>query len=154
MVVEDVGSSQGEFVTQVAGAGKREFSTKNRDVPLEKMERSDEEVSLENPELVHIETACVAADLGVQSSVLCRNFIKDGDKRPMPGEYATITADEADEYVDVVGSSTPVHSDMESEGFTFRESVSHAFLKDLCGVLDTSGLPLLKVLINLSFTLL
>ena len=25
MVVEDVGSSQGEFVTQVAGAGEREF---------------------------------------------------------------------------------------------------------------------------------
>ena len=72
----------------------------------------------------------------------------------MPGEYATITADEADEYVDVVGSSTPVHRDMESEGFTLRESVSHAFLKDLCGVLDTSGLPLLKVLINLIFTLL
>ena len=42
MVVEDVGSSQGEFVTQVAGAGKREFTTKNRDVPLEKLERSDE----------------------------------------------------------------------------------------------------------------
>ena len=154
MVIEVVVSSQGESVTQVAGVGERDFSTKNRDVPPEKLERSDEEVSLENPELVHIETACVAADLGVQSSVLCRDFIKDGDKRPMPGEWATITADEADEYVDVVGGSTPVHGDMESEGFTFRESVSHAFLKDLSGVHDTSGLPLLKVLNNLIFTLL
>ena len=44
--------------------------------------------------------------------------------------------------MDVVGSSTPVHSDMESEGFTFRESVSYAFLKNLGGVLDTSRLPL------------
>ena len=104
-------------------------------------------------ESVRIETACVAADLGVQSSVVGRlNFIKDGDKRPMPGECATITADEADEYVDVVGSSTPVHSYMESEGFTFRESVSHAFLRDLSGVLDTSGLALLKVLNILIFT--
>ena len=74
-----------------------------------------------------IETACVAADLGVQSSVLCRDFIKDGDKRPMPVECAAITVDEADEYVDVVGSSTPVHSYMESEGLTFRESVNHPF---------------------------
>ena len=62
----------------------------------------------------------------------------------MPGECAAITADEADEHVDVVWSSTPVHSDVESEGFTFRESVSYAFLKNLGGVLDTSGLPLFK----------
>ena len=45
-------------------------------------------------------------------------------------------------------------SDMESEGFTFRESVSYAFLKNLGGVFDTSGLPLLSFLINLIFTLL
>ena len=144
MVVEDVGASQGEFVTQVAGAGEREFSTKSRDVPLEKLERSDKEARLEYPESVSLETACVAADLGVQPSVVCRDFIKAGGKRPMPGECATITADQADEYVDVVGSSTPVHSDMESEGFTFKKSVSHAFLKDLGGVLDTSGPPLIK----------
>ena len=153
MVVEDVCSSHCEFVSEVAGASEREFSRNPRDVPVEKLERTEEKVRLENPESVRIETACVAADLGVQSSVFCRNFIKDGDKLPMPAECATITADEADEYVDVVGSSTPVHSYMESEGFTFRESVSHAFLKDLSGVLDTSGLPLLKVLINLNFTL-
>ena len=52
VVVEDVGSSQGEFVTQVAGAGKREFSTKNRDVPLEKLERSEEKARFEKPESV------------------------------------------------------------------------------------------------------
>ena len=72
----------------------------------------------------------------------------------MLGECATITADEAYEFVDVVGSGTPVLSYMKSEGFTFRDSVSHAFLKDLSGVLDTSGLPLLKVSIILIFTLL
>ena len=154
VVVEDVGSSQGEFVTQVAGAGEQVFSTKNRDVPLEKLERSGEKARFENPESVRIETACVAADLGVQSSVVCRDFIKDGDKRPMPAECAAITAVEADEYVDVVWSSTPVHIYKESDGFTFRESVSQAFLKGLSGVLDTCGLPLLKVLINLIFTLL
>ena len=62
MVVEDVGSSQGVSVTQVAGAGEREFSTKTRDVPLEKLERCEEKARLENPESVRIETACVADD--------------------------------------------------------------------------------------------
>ena len=142
VVVEDVGSSQGESVTQVAGAGEWELSTMTRDVPLEKFERKEGKLRLENLESVGIENACVAADLGVQWSVVCRDFIKAGGKRPMTGECATITVDEADEYVDVVGSSTPVHSDMESEGFTFRESVSYAFLKNLGGVLDTCGLPL------------
>ena len=106
VAVEDVGSSQGESVTQVAGAGERELSTKTRDVPLEKLERSKGKSRLENLESVPIENACVAADLSVQWSVICRDFIKAAGKRPMPGECATITVDEADEYVDVVGSST------------------------------------------------
>ena len=72
----------------------------------------------------------------------------------MPGECATITADEADELVDVVGSSTPVHRDMESEGFTFKKSVSYVFLKNLDGVPDTSGIAFLKFLFNIIFTLL
>ena len=154
VAVEVSGSSQGESVTQVAGPDEREFSRNPRGVPVERLQRSEQMARLENLESVGIETACVAADLGVQSSVVCRDFIKAGGKRPMPGECVAITAVEADEYVDLVGSSTPVHSDMESEGFTFRESVSHAFLKDLSGVLDTSGLPLLKFLIILIFTLL
>ena len=119
------------------------------------MERCEEEARLENLESVRIENPCVAADLGLQWSVVCRDLIKAGGKRPMPGECANITADEADEYVDyvdLVGSSTPVHSDMESEGFTFRESVSYAFLKNLGGVLDISGLPLFSFF-NLIFTL-
>ena len=41
VVVEDVGSTQGESVTQVVGAGEREFSTKTCDVPLEKLEKSE-----------------------------------------------------------------------------------------------------------------
>ena len=142
VVVEVVVSSQGESITQVAGAGEKEFSTKNRDVPLEKLERSDEEASLENPESIRVESACAAAILGVQPSVVCRDFIKAGGKRPMPGECAAITVDGADEYVNVVGSSTAVHGGADSERFTFRESVSYAFLKNLGGVLDTSGFPL------------
>ena len=154
VVVENDGSSQGEFVIQVAGAGERDLSCKPRYVPVETLQRSEEKSGLENPESVRIETACSAADLGVQSSVVCRDLIKAGGKRSMPGECATVTAEEADEHVDVVGSRTPVRSYMESEGFTFRKFVSHAFLKDLGWVLDTSGFPLLKFLINLIFTLL
>ena len=109
---------------------------------LRSVQRSAEKSRLENLESVRIENACVAADLGVQSSVVCRDFIKAGSKRLMPGECAAITADEADEYVGVVGSTTTVHSDMESERFTFRESVSHAFLQDSGGIPDTSGIAL------------
>ena len=112
-------------------------------MPLEKLKRREGKARFENPESVPIETACVAADLGVQLSG-CRDFIKVGDKRPMPGEGAAITAVEADKYVDVVRSSTPLHRDKESEGFTFTESVSYAFLNNLGGVFDTSGLPLLN----------
>ena len=75
MVVEVVVSSQGESVTQVTGAGERKFSTKNRDVPLEKLERKEGKSRLENLEPVRIENACVAVNLGVQWSVSCRNFI-------------------------------------------------------------------------------
>ena len=109
---------------------------------LRSVQRNTEKARLENLESVRFEKACVAADLGVQWSVVCRDFIKAGGKRHVPGECATITADEADEYMDVVGSSTPVHIDMEPEGFTFRKSVSYAFVKNLGGVLDSSGLPL------------
>ena len=62
VVVEIVGSSQGDSVTQVAGAGKRQFSSKDRDVPLENLERCEDFSRLENPESVSFETACVAAD--------------------------------------------------------------------------------------------
>ena len=153
MVVEDVSSSQGECVRLL------ELEVENFPVipfmsRLRSVQRSAEKARLENLGSIRIENACVAADLGVQWSVVCRDFIKAGDNFPMPGECGNLTADEADEYVDVVGSSTPVHRDMESEGFTFRESVGYAFLKNLGGVPDTSGIPLLKFLINLIFTLL
>ena len=131
VVVGDVGSSQGQSVTQVAGAGERELSTKTRDVPLENLEISEGKPRLENLESVRIENACVAADLGVQWSVVCRDFIKAGGKLPMPGECATITVDEADEYVDVIGSSTPLHSDKESEGVHLQRVRELCFLEKL-----------------------
>ena len=58
----------------------------------------------------------------------------------MPRGSVAITVDEADEYVDVVESSTPVHGGVESERFILGNSVSHAFLKDSSGVHDTSVL--------------
>ena len=82
MVVEDVGSSQGEFLTQVAGAGERDFCRNPRDVPVEKWQTSEEKARLENPESVRIETACAAADLGVQLSVVCRDLSKAGVNVP------------------------------------------------------------------------
>ena len=43
----------------------------------------------------------------VYSGLSLADFIEAGGKRPMTGDCATITVDEVDEYVDVVGSSTP-----------------------------------------------
>ena len=153
VVVEDVGSFQGECVRLL------ELEVENFPVipfmsRLISVQRSAEKARLENLESIRFENASVAADLGVQWSVVCRDFIKAGERRPMPGECATLTADEADENVDVVGSSTSVHRDMESQALTFRESVSYAFLKNFGGVPDTSGIPLLNFLNNLIFTLL
>ena len=50
----------------------------------------------------------------------------------------------AQEYVEVVGSSTPVRTNasFESEGFTFREAVKHAIVQESGGVVVTSGLSL------------
>ena len=69
----------------------------------------------------------------MQFSVPFRDLSKAGGKRPMPGERSAITGEEADEYVDVVGSSAPVHGCVDSQRLTLRESVSHAFLQDLGG---------------------
>ena len=81
MVVEDVGSSQGECVRLL------ELEVENFPVipfmsRLRSVQRSAEKARLENLESIRIENACVAADLGVQWSVVCRDFIKAGDKRP------------------------------------------------------------------------
>ena len=73
---------------------KREISPKTRDVPVDRLEGSEEGAGLES---LRTETACVAADSGVQLSVLCRDLSKAGGKRCMPVESAAITVDEADE---------------------------------------------------------
>ena len=72
MVVDDVGSSHGESVVHVAVIGGRELCGNSYDIPVEKLERSEEDARWENPKSVLIKTACVAAELGVQSSVLKR----------------------------------------------------------------------------------
>ena len=94
VVVEDFGSSQDDSVLQVAGPGGREFSRNFSDVPVETLQRSEEKARLKNPESVRIKTACVAANLGVQLSVLCRDLRQFGCKGPMPRECAAITADD------------------------------------------------------------
>ena len=110
--------------------------------PVENLERSEQEARFVNPQSVRNEPVCVAADLVAQSSVPCRDSSKAGDDFSRPTESAAITVDEADEYVNVVGSTTLMTCDVKPKGFTFRESVSHAFPRDSFEVNDTSGLPL------------
>ena len=142
VVVEDVGSSQGECVTQTAGAGEWEFSRNRLYVPVQKCAEKcgKGEVGESGVSLYWKCMRCCRFGCTVVCGL--QRLYQGWGKHPMPGERAAITADEADESVEVVGNSTPVHSDMESEGFTFRESVSYVFSKNLGGVLDTSGLPL------------
>ena len=70
---------------------------------------------------------------------------KDADDLSISGENAAvIDVVGAEKFLDVVGSSTPVHANagFDYEGFTFREAVSHAFVQNSGGVVDTSGLHL------------
>ena len=73
----------------------------------------------------------------------------------MPRESAASDVAESEEYVDVGRSSTPVHCGVVSERLISGESLSQAFLQDLGGVFDTSGLPFCKfVLSQFIFSLL
>ena len=127
------------------------FSSKPLDVPVDKLDRSEAEARLVNPVSVQNETVCDAAGVNVRSSAPFGDVSKDGGDLPIPREGAVIHVVEAEEYVAVLGSSTPVRCDEESEGFTFRESVRHVFLRDSGGVLDTSGLFLCRILFQLIF---
>ena len=141
MVLEDVGSAQGDFVTHVAGTDEREVSPIPLDVPVEKLERSQEEARLANPESDRNEAVQVAAAIVVRSSVPSGDPSKGGNDLPLPRKSAATDAAEAQEDVDMVGRCTPVHFGKESEGFAFRESVSHAFLRDSGEVLILLAFP-------------
>ena len=152
MVVEDVGSSQGESAILVTGIGEREVSRNPLDVPVEMLETSEEEARLANPVSLRNGTVSVAADLVLRSFVPHGDARKEGDHPPMPREAANLEVAEMEEYVDVVGSSNPVPCGVNSEWFTLKVSVSHAFLHNSCGDLDTSGFPKCKFLFHLVFT--
>ena len=77
---------------------------------------------------------------------------KDGDDLPMSREKAAVVdVARAEEYMDVVGTSTPLraHAGFDYEGFTFGEAESHAFVQDTGGVVDVSVFPLYKFLSHL-----
>ena len=77
MVVEDVGSSQGESVIHAAGACGREVSPNPLDIPVEKLKRNEKEARLANPESVRNEIVCVAANLVAEYSLPCGDASKD-----------------------------------------------------------------------------
>ena len=79
---------------------------------------------------------------------------RDGYDRRMPDESAAVDVGEAEVYVDAVGISAPIYSGVESEGFIFKESVSHAIMRDSSGVVETSDFPMFKFLFSPIFTLL
>ena len=92
MVVEDIGSSQGDSTIVVAGAGHRELSSNPLDVPFEKLARSEEDARVASPDRVRSETICVAADFVERSPVPCEDMStdKDEDDLSMPRQSAAI----------------------------------------------------------------
>ena len=101
------------------------------------------------PEQVRNGSVCVATSCVVGAPVLNGDASKDGDDSPITQESAAVLeVVDSDEYAFVVGSSTPVRANagFESERFNFREALSHAFVTDTGGVLDTSGLALRRLL--------
>ena len=105
------------------------MSPKLFDVPVE-LEKSEEEARLTNPQSIWNGTVCVPADVFVWSSVSCGYESKDRDHLPVPIEIAAVNVPEAEALVNVVGRSIAVHCALESGGFIFRQSVSHACLRD------------------------
>ena len=88
-----------------------------------------------------------AGALCCQYPILSVDVDKDEDDLPICIENAAvIDVVGAENYVDVVGSSTPVHANagLQYRGFTFREAVNHAFVQESGVVVDTSSLPLYK----------
>ena len=88
--------------------------------------------------------SCVAG-----APVLSVDVGKDGVDVPMFSENAAVFGvSGAEKYMDVVEGSTPVRANagFEYEKFSFREAVSHAFVHDSSGVVDTSGFLLFKLL--------
>ena len=121
VLVDDGGSYQAESFIRVAGAGDPKVSSGLFDVPVEKLERSEEEASKSNRESVWNKTVCVASNLIWWSSGPCGDMSRDGNDLSMHTDIVVVGVAEAEENVDVIGSSTPVHCDVEPEGFTFRE---------------------------------
>ena len=116
------------------------------------MGESEEEAILANLDSRN-ETVRPAADVVLRSSAPCGDVSKDEDNLPIP-DSAVFIIHETENFLVAVGSSTPVHCGVESEGSTFRESMGHAFLPHPGEIPDTSDLPLYKFLYHLIFTLL
>ena len=142
MIVGDVSSSHGEFVIPIAGVDELVVPPIPLDVPL-RMERSEDEARVARPQPVRNEPVCIASITIAWPSVPCGDVSKDGEVG------IAVDVVKVEDYVDVAGSSTPVQCGVESEGFTFRESVKVTFVRDSGGF---SGLPMRKVCL-ISFTL-
>ena len=153
MAVEDAGSSQGESVINVVGAGESEGSPDPLDVPVEKLERGEEEAILAKAYSVRNETVCAAVDFVMQSSVLRGDTSKAGDEVFL---LETVPPAQLMMKMNMLMWLGAVPSALwcGACGFQFRESVSHAFLRDSGGVFDISGPPFCKFLFYFIFTLL
>ena len=111
-----------------------------------KMERSAKREKTAGLEQVQNETVSVAANYILRSSVPCGDEGNAGVGFFMPENGSILPKVEAEEYVDVVRSGTPVRARVESEGFTCKQAVNHASVSESSGVVGNSGLPLCKFL--------
>ena len=153
MVVQDVGSSQGEFVTQVAGAGEREFPV----IPVMFRLRSCREVKKRRGWRIRSQSvlklhALLLIWLSSRLS-LAETLSRMGINVPcLENVPLSLLMRRMKMWMSL--GAVPRCIVIWNPRGSSSESVSHAFLRDLSGALDTSSLPVLKVLNILIITLL
>ena len=99
---------------------------------------------MESPEHVPKKAVCSATKMIVPSSVPYEGASKSGDDFSIPEEIAAVDNVEAKEEIDVLRRTSPVPCGVESEALTLRESMSHAFVRHLGGIVGTSAFPCVK----------
>ena len=105
------------------------------------------------PQQVWNETVCLENGCVVRASVPFGDLGKE-EVDSFRESAAVFFVVDAEKFIVVVGKSTQSRSFfLNSNSFTFTETVSHAFVRDSAGIIDTSGLSLHKSL-YLTFALL
>ena len=129
--MKGVRSSQVDFAIHGTGFGGPVVSQNLPFVFVYKKKRNKEGKRAACLVQIRNDAGPVAANYVMWSSVCFPRMDKTGDIFPMLRESAAVVyIVEAEECLDLVGSSTPVCFGIRSKGFIFKEAVSHTFVRE------------------------